>query len=205
MSYEGYTEYRCECGGTTCADVYDSQPTACLCGRRFTHSRDVDQTNNPTFYGEWTPMTAIYTPWGAQPAPTAAAVPGSFCDRVLGAPKSNNPKRAFGVRKPSAQFIPPVAIIEESVVMALGAEKYTAFNWQDDPVDATTYYSASIRHLLQWFSGEDRDKESGASHLAHVRACMAILLDAQASGKLIDDRPRCASATEAIERLKVAA
>lgn len=28
-------------------------------------------------------MTATWTPWGGQPAPT---VPGSFCDRVLGAP-----------------------------------------------------------------------------------------------------------------------
>lgn len=117
----------------------------------------------------------------------------------------SNPKRAFGIRKPSAQFIPPVAIIEESAVMALGAAKYGAFNWQDDPVDATTYYSAAMRHLMQWFSGEDRDVESGASHLAHVRACMAILIDAQASDKLIDDRPKCASAGDAIERLRAAA
>lgn len=133
----------------------------------------------------------------------------SMFDRAMGAEQSvgssTNPKRAFGVRKPSAQFIPPVALIEESVVMALGAVKYGAFNWQDDPVDATTYYSAAIRHLLQWFSGEDRDQESGASHLAHVRACMAILLDAQASGKLVDDRPPCASASDAIELLKAAA
>lgn len=128
----------------------------------------------------------------------------SMFDRAMGL-SSTNPKRAFGVRKPSAQFIPPVAIVEESVVMALGAAKYGAFNWQDDPVDATTYYSAAVRHLLQWFSGEDRDSESGASHLAHVRACMAILLDAQASGKLVDDRPQCASASEAIDLLKVAA
>lgn len=120
-------------------------------------------------------------------------------------PKPTNPKRAFGVRKPSAHFIPPVAIIEESVVMALGAAKYGAFNWQDDPVDASTYYSAAMRHLMQWFSGEDTDGESGASHLAHVRACMAILMDSSASGTLIDDRPKCASAGEAIERLKVAA
>ncbi|MDX0897398.1 hypothetical protein GOD90_10375 [Sinorhizobium medicae] len=132
---------------------------------------------------------------------------GSFFNRAMGIADlpSSNPKRAFGVKKPSAQFIPPVAIIEESVVMALGAKKYGAFNWQDDHVDATTYYSAAIRHLLQWFSGEDRDPESGASHLAHVRACMAILLDAQVSGKLIDDRPKCAPAGEAIDRLKVAA
>lgn len=137
-------------------------------------------------------------------ATEAAPANDSFCDRVLGE-KSSNPKRAFGVRKPSAQFIPPVALIEESAVMALGAAKYGAFNWQDDPVDATTYYSAALRHLMQWFSGEDDDTESGASHLAHVRACMAILLDAQASGKLIDDRPKCAPVTPAIERLKVAA
>ena len=114
---------------------------------------------------------------------------------------STNPKRKSGVRKPSAQFIPPIAIVEEAVVMALGADKYTAFSWQDDPVDATTYYSAAMRHLMSWFSGEDRDRESGASHLAHVRACMAILMDCQASGILIDDRPKCASAAEAIDRL----
>lgn len=170
-----------------------------------------------------TPNTDNWTPWSVDPG-SLSAVPaeiselakaigkadndnddgGSVFNRAMGLP-SSNPKRAFGVRKPSAQFIPPVAIIEESVVMALGAAKYGAFNWQDDLVDATTYYSAAIRHLLQWFSGEDRDAESGASHLAHVRACMAILIDAQASGKLIDDRPRCASASEAVERLKVAA
>lgn len=114
---------------------------------------------------------------------------------------STNPKRQYGTKKPSAQFIPPVAIIEESVVMALGAAKYGAFNWQDDPVDATTYYSAAMRHLMAWFAGEDKDPESGASHLAHVRACMAILMDGQASGILVDDRPKCASAADAVVRL----
>lgn len=172
-----------------------------------------------------TPNTDNWTPWSVDPgslsavpaqlAELAAAIGkepandnGSMFDRAMAAPcgglPSSNPKRAFGVKKPSAQFIPPVAIVEESVVMALGAKKYGAFNWQDEPVDATTYYSAAIRHLLQWFSGEERDAESGASHLAHVRACMAILIDAQASGKLIDDRPRCSPASEAIDRLKVA-
>ena len=141
------------------------------------------------------------------PPTLRAANDNSFFDMVMSASPlpSSNPKRAFGVRKPSAQFIPPVAIVEESAVMALGAAKYGPFNWQDEPVDAATYYSAAIRHLLQWFAGEDCDPESGASHLAHVRSCMGILLDAQASGTLIDDRPKCASAAEAIERLKVAA
>lgn len=158
-------------------------------------------------------MTEFWNPWTkcgndlVVPPPAPANDNVSMFDRAMAAPcglPSTNPKRAFGVRKPSAQFIPPVAIIEESAVMALGAAKYGAFNWQDDPVDATTYYSAAMRHLLQWFSGEDVDAESGASHLAHVRACMGIIMDAKASGSLIDDRPKCASAGEAIDRLKVA-
>lgn len=123
-------------------------------------------------------------------------------------PDSENPKKRFGVAKPSPHFIPPIAILEESVVMALGGTKYGAYNWNDKPVDASTYYDAALRHIMSWYTGEDRDPESGASHLAHARACMAILLDAQATGTLIDDRPRkTAKASEAIARLakKVAA
>lgn len=61
---------------------------------------------------------------------------------------SDNPKKKYGAQKPCVHFIPPVAIIEEAVVMGLGGEKYGAFNWQDKPVDATTYYSAAMRHLM---------------------------------------------------------
>jgi hypothetical protein len=117
--------------------------------------------------------------------------------------KSTNPKRAFGVKKPSPHFIPPIAIIEEAAVMAGGAAKYGPYNWQESPVDATTYYSAAMRHLMSWFTGEDRDPESGHLHLAHVRACMAILIDADASGKLIDDRPVTSSVSEAIARAAI--
>lgn len=115
--------------------------------------------------------------------------------------KSTNPKKAYGVLKPGIQYIPPVALLEEGVVMALGASKYDPFNWQDKPVDATTYYDAAMRHLMSWYTGEDKDEESGASHLAHARACMGILMDAQASGILIDDRPKTTSASETIKRL----
>lgn len=117
----------------------------------------------------------------------------------------DNPKKAFGAVKPSPQFIPPVAILEEAVVMALGAAKYGAFNWNDKPVDAGTYYSAAMRHLMSWYTGEEIDPESGASHLAHARACLGILIDSQRSGTLIDDRPKkTSSAAETITRLKSA-
>lgn len=105
-------------------------------------------------------------------------------------PTSENPKKANGVKKPSPHFVPPCAIIEESVVMALGASKYGPFNWNDKPIDASTYYSAAMRHLMSWYTGEDRDPESGALHLAHARACLAILIDSQLAETLIDDRPK---------------
>ena len=112
---------------------------------------------------------------------------------------SSNPKRAFGIRKPGMQYVPPVALIEEAAVMRGGAAKYGPFNWNDQPVDATTYYSAIMRHVMAWYAGQDRDPESGHSHLAHVRACCGILIDAAATDNLIGARPHTASVAEAIK------
>lgn len=99
-----------------------------------------------------------------------------------------NPKSEFGIRKPPISLVPPVAIIQESVVFGLGAAKYGAWNWRETSVSARVYLDAMQRHVLAWADGEDVDLESGASHLAHARACLAIILDATAIDKLIDDR-----------------
>jgi hypothetical protein len=37
--------------------------------------------------------------------------------------------------------------------------------------------------------------------MAHVRACMAILIDAQLTGNMIDDRPKTASVSDLIKQL----
>jgi len=103
---------------------------------------------------------------------------------------SSNPKDAVGQLKPQLNLIPPSAQILESVVMALGAEKYGPFNWRESAVRASIYVAAAMRHLLAWADGQNEDPESGVSHLAHVRACMGIVLDAQSLGKLEDDRPK---------------
>lgn len=100
-----------------------------------------------------------------------------------------NPKDRIGVRKPPLHLIPPAAEILESIVMGLGAKKYGAANWRSSNVKASIYIAAARRHLLQWFDGQDDDSESGVSHLAHARACLGILLDAMATGHLVDDRP----------------
>lgn len=103
--------------------------------------------------------------------------------------ESTNPKDRLGRLKPSLHLIPASAQIIESMVMALGAKKYGAYNWRAKNVAATVYIAAAMRHLLSWLDREEYDDESGVSHLGHARACLGILLDAQTLGKLVDDRP----------------
>lgn len=114
---------------------------------------------------------------------------------------TDNPKDIIGQTKPPMHLIPPAAEVLEAVVLGLGARKYGGqFNWRESPVRASVYIAAAKRHLAQWMDGADNDPESGVSHLAHVRACMGILLDAQETGNLIDDRPGVGAATRLIER-----
>ena len=113
----------------------------------------------------------------------------------------DNPKDKFGAAKPCLSYVPPVALMHEAVVMKLGADKYGPFNWRTKPVKAKTYIDAAIRHLLQWADGEELDEQSRASHLAHARACCGILLDAQHTGNLLDDRHKSGLLSTTIDNL----
>jgi hypothetical protein len=53
-----------------------------------------------------------------------------------------------------------------------------------------TYVGAILRHLGQWVSGERVDRKELVHHLGAIRACTNILLTAEATGMLIDNRPR---------------
>ncbi len=128
------------------------------------------------------------------PQDTASPCLGSAASAETG----ENPKDRIGVLKPPLHLIPPAAEILESIVFALGAKKYGEFNWRTADVKASIYVAAARRHLLQWFDGQDEDAESGVSHLAHARACLGILLDAGATGNLVDDRPKSGASSELI-------
>ena len=103
--------------------------------------------------------------------------------------QSTNPKDKIGQKKPPMHLIPAPALVEEAMVMGLGASKYGPYNWREHSVAASVYIAAAYRHLMAWFDGQDTDAESGITHLAHARACLGILIDAQRQGKLVDDRP----------------
>ena len=103
---------------------------------------------------------------------------------------TENPKEAAGRIKAQLHLLSPSAMTEIAKVLQHGAEKYGARNYRDTKINATTYVSAIMRHLLAWNDGEDLDPESGLSHIAHVAACCDILLDTAACGMLTDDRSK---------------
>ncbi len=113
---------------------------------------------------------------------------------------STNPKDKIGRTKPPLELIPPAAMIEESIVMGLGAKKYGPYNWRGSTVSAMVYLGAALRHILQELDGEPLDPESGASHAAHARACLGIYIDSREQGTMVDDRPNKGKAAELIRK-----
>lgn len=93
----------------------------------------------------------------------------------------------FDTGKPPLSLIPRTALEEEAKVMAFGAGKYGRDNWRGG-MDFSRLMDATLRHVYAFADGEDKDKETGLSHLAHARCCLAFLLEYE--GKKIgkDDR-----------------
>lgn len=104
-------------------------------------------------------------------------------------PVPTDPKGASGAAKTPLHLLPPVAMARTSEVLALGAMKYGPWNWRHNKVEAMTYVAAIRRHLDAFVEGEDLDPESGVTHLAHIAASCAIVMDADNFGNLIDNRP----------------
>lgn len=100
-----------------------------------------------------------------------------------------NPKDLFGAKKVSISKLPAVAVAHAAHAMMDGAQKYGAYNWRDKEVIASIYVDAAKRHIDNFFEGQRRAKDSEVHHLGHAIACLAIILDAEETGNLIDDRP----------------
>jgi hypothetical protein len=131
-----------------------------------------------------------------QPAPGQPPAPapvGTDCSslelRVLSS--AVNPKELAGAKKPASWSVMPRWVaLQVGRVMSVGAAKYGAFNYRETPIAASTYQDALERHLSLWFDGEDNDAETGVSHLASAIASCTLLMDAQATGQLVDDRQK---------------
>lgn len=102
--------------------------------------------------------------------------------------KDTNPKDAIGCQKLPLHLWPSTATAMGCLGLLDGALKYGRANWRASGVRASIYFDAASRHLNAWFEGEEQDPDSGLPHLAHALACLAIVVDAEAAGLLVDDR-----------------
>jgi hypothetical protein len=103
--------------------------------------------------------------------------------------KDSNPKDAIADSKIPLWLLSGVAKACWAVAQFAGTTKYGAWNWRIAGVRASVYASAGMRHFDAWLNGEEYDPVDGTHHLGNAMACAAIILDARAAGKLIDDRP----------------
>lgn len=122
----------------------------------------------------------------------AAYGDGDVCGRATPpTDKGVNPKDQIGATKTPLGLLPWTGLIRVARVMALGARKYGPYNWRTkgQAVQHMTYCEAALRHLAAYIDGQSIDPESGENHLAHVAACALIVLDAEACGNSVDNRP----------------
>jgi len=138
------------------------------------------------------------------PDPVPALV-GTDCSalerRVLAS--AVNPKELAGAKKPASWSVMPRWVaLQVGRVMSVGAAKYGAFNYRETPIAASTYQDALERHLALWFDGEDNDAETGVSHLASAIASCTLLMDAQATGQLVDDRQKTGIVRRTLDALE---
>jgi len=103
-------------------------------------------------------------------------------------PPQKSPEAAkFDGGKPPLSLISRYALEQEAMVMAFGASKYGRDNWRQG-MDFSRLMDATLRHVYAFADGKDVDEETGLSHLAHARCCLAFLLEYEGKRLGTDDR-----------------
>lgn len=85
------------------------------------------------------------------------------------------------------ELLPVEALTEIAKVLAFGAEKYGRHNWRKG-MAWSRLVGAILRHLFAWVQGENKDPESGLSHLAHAGCDILFLLTYALNNSGTDDR-----------------
>lgn len=92
-------------------------------------------------------------------------------------PKTAKTAVRFDSGKTDWSLMPFEAVEEINKVLEFGARKYAAHNWQrGDGFKYSRVVNSLLRHVFAWMRGEDRDPESGFSHLAHAGCNIIFLL-----------------------------
>jgi hypothetical protein len=115
--------------------------------------------------------------------PVEMIEPGSDGQIVPGyAPK-------FDSNKVRVDLLPIDPMLQIAEVFTFGAKKYFANSYrQGETVAWSRTYGSIMRHLMAFWSGEDRDPESGLNHLAHAGTQLMILMEHVRHNQDKDDR-----------------
>lgn len=89
--------------------------------------------------------------------------------------------------KPRHDLIPPELNDAVARVLAFGADKYGARNWEKG-MSWGRPFAALMRHMWAWWGRDARDPETGMSHLWHAACCIAFLIALEARSVGVDDR-----------------
>lgn len=89
--------------------------------------------------------------------------------------------------KEPLDLLSPIALFKIARVMEFGREKYSAHNWRGG-IKWTRVGAAALRHIFKWLGGQDKDPETGLSHLSHAGCCIMFLLEYEETHKQLDDR-----------------
>jgi hypothetical protein len=93
----------------------------------------------------------------------------------------------YDENKPPINLLSREALEQTAKVMAFGKEKYDAHNWRKGFAWSRPL-SAAMRHIMAFNDGENKDPESGLSHLAHAACCIMFLLEFEKTHQELDDR-----------------
>jgi Domain of unknown function (DUF5664) len=89
--------------------------------------------------------------------------------------------------KPDMSLLSNIALVKVAQVMSFGKKKYSAHNWRGGFAWSRPL-AAAARHLFAYIGGEDKDPETGLSHLAHCVCCLMFILEFEETKKELDDR-----------------
>jgi hypothetical protein len=89
--------------------------------------------------------------------------------------------------KPQLGLVPTSLILAVGRILTMGAKKYGHHNWRNG-LAWSRVYDALLRHLVAWWSGEEKDSESGQSHLWHAACELAFLIEYEETKTGEDDR-----------------
>lgn len=111
-------------------------------------------------------------------------------DAPVEVPVDNNASTVAALGKLKLSNVPPNVLFGIGEAMNDGAKKYGRYNWRKTDVTASVFYDKLVRHLLDWYSGEDVATDSKIHHLKHLIADAGIVLDAIDCNVFIDDRDK---------------